>query len=86
MIYFWKNKLRNRKNVDTRVYCKDCRYLEQNDTRFRCLHPNNLTTEKIKSGDWYSGPDYSKVSKKHPSEINKHNDCEWFKKELDPIF
>ena len=63
------------KFLNKKVYCSECQYFET-ETGYGyageitwCSHPDNKF-------DTYR---YPKYITKHPSELNKNNDCKWFK-------
>lgn len=56
----------------TKVYCKDCKYFIRDEGYKVCDHKKNV--DKI--DDWYSSHE---IRKRRPKEINKRNNCKWFK-------
>jgi len=60
-----------------KVYCKDCKYLhEEGLTICECTHPLNM--EIVIKENWYERKSYN-AEKKPPFEINRNNDCSWYK-------
>jgi hypothetical protein len=57
-----------------KVYCNECKHLHYCLDTFYCYHPDNYT----KKGNWKDKN--ALVGAKEPSEINKYNNCKWFKK------
>jgi hypothetical protein len=60
------------------VFCKDCKYFSS-DVYVICHCPKNKTIHYHKNhyGKW-KNVEYLEC----PSELNKNNDCEWFKLKL----
>ena len=70
-----------------KVYCKDCRYLlEGHLTDYTgqmvhiCSNPKNCGYHTVNES--FFEPEHKVIShyENVPSEINKHNDCEWFER------
>ncbi len=66
------------------VYCTNCKYFNELDyyishdieTQYECNAPNNITFKECKD---YKSFSTEKVHKRYPKDINKNNNCNWFK-------
>ena len=59
---------------DKKVFCYDCKYYDKPYT--------TITDDCLAEGNRRYKPDYQRnwwVSIRRPKEINKSNDCRWFK-------
>ena len=69
-----------------KVFCEDCEYLVKpgpGEHTYRCCHADNI--EREESITWLSKK--VKVTKSYtraPKEINKNNDCKWYKRDNSP--
>lgn len=60
------------------VYCRNCHYLSEFETSLYCDYPENIYV--VKNSNWFKGKHVGINHKaRYPSEINKNNDCKWFK-------
>ena len=73
----------------SKVYCAECRYYvfpsygEFSYSPDECWYPENIKIESTTVKGTYRYAEYVVKNKKlilQPEKINKHNDCEWFKK------
>jgi hypothetical protein len=53
-----------------KVFCKNCKWITVDSFSSYCTCPKNVFD------NWYE----SGMMRKHPRELNKNNDCKWFKK------
>lgn len=67
-------------NKKHKVYCSFCRYYNTSFGIERCEHPKNRIYENFK-GNYRSPPTTTFIGYKNtPNEINKDNDCIWYRK------
>ena len=74
-----------------KVYCKNCKWFYHIATgvAFSCNYGNEIFVNgrcdykynSSKSGNWYA-PNTKRDIFRHPSKINKNNDCKWFEEKI----
>jgi uncharacterized OB-fold protein len=70
------------KNLIEKVYCKDCDNIFFSRSQYVCNSYHNTT--EVKRDNWFTIEPietYIQI----PSEINKNNDCKWFKEKEIPF-
>ena len=60
--------------VEKKIYCNNCTHLQRGIV-ILCRHPDNYM---IVGGNWAQPP--LKANGRSPANINKNNDCEWYKR------
>ena len=67
-----------------KVYCRKCCYFLDDDASDLnwCNHPNNIEIVLNQGESYLSPATYKDQNIKHPSEINKHNNCSWFERRI----
>ena len=69
-----------------KVYCSHCvHFLDGGDWNW-CNHPNNMERVLDHKESYLSPATYKDQNIKEPSELNKHNNCPWFRKKTFIIF
>lgn len=65
--------------MEQEIFCDECRYYDYSiNTGYneRCIHKNNINSIEIKN---YHSKCKGIGYIRSPGEINKNNDCKWFK-------
>lgn len=67
--------------MENEVFCSKCKYIFRYEIgkvfiSYNCKHPNNIKV--IKEKNWFHKYTYE-VEDRFPEDINKNNDCKWFK-------